>query len=87
MPERLHDDPGRDALREEKRGAGVAEVMEALTWQPRRLEDPLEATGDADPIERCPEGRREHGSRWRSKTEPYLRQARSTRGRDRPFPG
>jgi hypothetical protein len=59
VSEGLHDDPRRNALGQEERGAGVAEVMEALTRESRSSKDGLEAARNGDPVHRRPDRRGE----------------------------
>ena len=42
VSEHLGDDLGVDVLREQQRGAGMAEVVKANLWQPRVLQERLE---------------------------------------------
>jgi hypothetical protein len=62
--ERLHDDPGPDSLREEERGTGVAQVVEALGRQTCRCHDRLGSARHRDAIHRGTHRRGEDEITW-----------------------
>ena len=59
VSERPHHHPRRDALRQQERGAGMTQVVEALARQASFSEERLEPPGDGDAVHRCPDRGRE----------------------------